>query len=123
MISDCLRPGRANAFCPSNAEQFGEERRRCCGDSSLSRGAITTAMPITADDANHTRQRKMISHSFADKTLRDLEPMLKYWVGKMKDKLGEKATAGEQVDMLKYYNCTTFGECLQTAALRSVLTE
>lgn len=25
---------------------------------------------ITADDANHSRQRKLLSHSFADKTLK-----------------------------------------------------
>ncbi|KAK4507480.1 hypothetical protein PRZ48_001215 [Zasmidium cellare] len=63
---------------------------------------------ITANDANHTRQRKLVSHAFADKSLRDLEPMLKQWAGTMRTKLGEKAAAGESVDMLKYYNSTTF---------------
>lgn len=32
--------------------------------------------------------------------------MLKQWVGKLKDKLVEKS--GEEVDLLKFYNCTTF---------------
>lgn len=63
---------------------------------------------ITADDANHSRQRKAVSHAFADKSLRDLEPMLKQWAQKMKDKLEEQALAGNEVDLLKYYNCTTF---------------
>lgn len=30
--------------------------------------------------------------------------MLKQWVGKLKDKLNEKI--GEEVDLLKFYNCT-----------------
>ncbi|CAK4032813.1 Isotrichodermin C-15 hydroxylase [Lecanosticta acicola] len=63
---------------------------------------------ITADDATHSRQRKLLSHAFADKTLKELEPMLKQWTGKMKGKLAERAGTGESVDMLKYYNCTTF---------------
>ncbi|USW47667.1 Putative cytochrome P450 [Septoria linicola] len=63
---------------------------------------------ITADDATHGRQRKLLSHSFADKTLKDLEPLLKYWVTKMRTKLEERINAGEKVDILKYYNCTTF---------------
>lgn len=61
---------------------------------------------ITADDANHSRQRKLVAHAFADKSLKDLEPMLKQWAGTMQRKLAEQA--GEPVDMLKYYNCTTF---------------
>lgn len=62
---------------------------------------------ITADDETHSRQRKLLSHAFADKTLKELEPMLKQWAGKMKNKLMEKAEARESVDLLKYYNCTT----------------
>ncbi|SMQ48585.1 unnamed protein product [Zymoseptoria tritici ST99CH_3D7] len=61
---------------------------------------------FTADDANHGRQRKILSHSFADKTLKDFEPMLKLWVGKLTDRIADKS--GEEVDLLQYYNCTTF---------------
>lgn len=63
---------------------------------------------ITANDANHSRQRKLVSHAFADKSLRDLEPMLLHWAATMRTKLAKKAAAGESVDMLKYYNSTTF---------------
>lgn len=62
----------------------------------------------TADDTNHSRQRKILSHAFADKSLKDLEPTLKHWVGLMKVKLEEKAGTNEKVDILKFYNCTTF---------------
>lgn len=68
---------------------------------------------ITADDATHSRQRKAVTHAFADKSLRDLEPMLKEWAWKMKDKLQQQAAAGKAVDILKYYNCTT---CMSNAA-------
>lgn len=60
---------------------------------------------ITANDANHSRQRKLLSHTFADKTLKDLEPLLKSWVEKMRTKLEERMNEGEKVDILKYYNC------------------
>lgn len=63
---------------------------------------------ITADDATHSRQRKLVSHAFADKSLKELEPMLKEWCGKLVDKLTQKAGADDDIDMLKMLNCTTF---------------
>lgn len=63
---------------------------------------------ISADDANHSRQRKILSNAFSDKALKEQEPLLKRWAGLMKQKLLERAEAGVQTDMLKYYNCTTF---------------
>ncbi|TKA82885.1 hypothetical protein B0A55_01177 [Friedmanniomyces simplex] len=63
---------------------------------------------IIAEDANHTRQRKILSHAFSDKALKEQEPMLKHWTEKMKRKIGGRAAKGEKVDMLKMYNCTTF---------------
>lgn len=61
---------------------------------------------ITANDANHSRQRKIMSNAFSDKTLKEQGPMLKRWAEKMKTKLAERAATGENIDMLKYYNCT-----------------
>lgn len=63
---------------------------------------------LTADDEQHSRQRRIVANAFADRSLKDLEPMLKQWVAKMVQKLGESASAGGKTDMLKYYNCTTF---------------
>ena len=63
---------------------------------------------ITADDANHARQRKILAHAFSDKALKDQEPLLKKWAELMKKKLGERADGKDKADMLKYYNCTTF---------------
>ena len=63
---------------------------------------------ITADDFNHGRQRKILSHAFSDKALKEQEPLLKRWAALMKKKLAERADGKDAVDMLKYYNCTTF---------------
>jgi cytochrome P450 len=63
---------------------------------------------ITADDAGHSRQRKILSNAFSDRALKEQEPLLKHWVELMKEKMLEAAEAGRKADLLKFYNCTTF---------------
>jgi cytochrome P450 len=63
---------------------------------------------ITADDADHSRQRKILSNAFSDRALKEQEPLLKRWVELMRDKMLETAEAGRKADLLKFYNCTTF---------------
>ena len=63
---------------------------------------------ISADDQNHGRQRKILSHAFSDKALKEQEPLLKKWSSLMRKKLSERADGKGHLDMLKYYNCTTF---------------
>jgi cytochrome P450 len=63
---------------------------------------------ISADDAGHSRQRKVLSNSFSDRALKEQEPLLKHWVELMKDKMLASAKAGKKADLLKFYNCTTF---------------
>jgi cytochrome P450 len=63
---------------------------------------------ITAPDETHSRFRKILSHSFADKTLKEVEPMLKFWTGKLQERLHESAVAGQSIDMVKLYNSATF---------------
>jgi cytochrome P450 len=63
---------------------------------------------ITADDANHSRQRKILSNSFSDRALKEQEPLLKGWVKLMREKMQEFATSGKEADLLMLYNCTTF---------------
>ncbi|KAK5108380.1 hypothetical protein LTR62_008336 [Meristemomyces frigidus] len=64
--------------------------------------------PITANDENHSRQRKILSHAFSDKALKEQEPLLKRWAEKMRDRMSQQADAGQKVDVLKMLNCTTF---------------
>ena len=73
---------------------------------------------ITADDVNHGRQRKILSHAFSDKALKEQEPLMKKWAELMRKKLAERAEGENTADMLKYYNCTTFdimGKCCSGA--------
>jgi hypothetical protein len=50
-----------------------------------------------------------MSHSFADRSIRELEPMLIGWVSKLVEKLAQPAANSTPADMLKWYNCATFG--------------
>ncbi|PPJ51845.1 hypothetical protein CBER1_09565 [Cercospora berteroae] len=60
------------------------------------------------DPAVHARQRKLLSHSFADRTLKELEPLLQHWITLFRCKLEERMRSGEKVDLVKWFNCTTF---------------
>ncbi|KAK5946777.1 hypothetical protein PMZ80_000920 [Knufia obscura] len=60
---------------------------------------------FTADGSTHSRQRKIVSHAFSDKALKEQESMLQLWAKKLRSKLAEQATRREQTDMLKI---TTF---------------
>lgn len=60
------------------------------------------------DDANHRRMRKLLSPAFSEKALRDQEGLLKRWAALMIQKLNDKTGAGESVDLVKYFNFTTF---------------
>lgn len=60
----------------------------------------------TARTEDHSRQRKIFSNAFSDRALKAQEPLIKSWSMKLAEKLGERN--GEKVDLLKYYNCTTF---------------
>lgn len=60
---------------------------------------------MTAGDAEHSRQRKIMSHAFSERTLKEQEPLLRSWAEKMKTKLAERITTGEEIDIVKFYNC------------------
>ena len=63
---------------------------------------------IRADDASHARQRKLVSHAFSDKALKDQELLLKRHVMLLVEKLQELAAANKDVNMVDWYNFTTF---------------
>lgn len=67
---------------------------------------------IHTTDADHTRVRKILSHSFSDKALKEQEPLLQRWADLLVTKLRQKCEEGGQggqgvVDMVSYYNFTT----------------
>lgn len=63
---------------------------------------------VTADDENHSRQRKILSTGFSEKAIKGYEPLLKSWAQKMIAEMSKQAKKAGKVDMLKYLNCTTF---------------
>ncbi|OBT52420.1 hypothetical protein VE04_06896 [Pseudogymnoascus sp. 24MN13] len=62
---------------------------------------------ITANRADHSRQRRLVSHAFSDKALREQEPLIKGYVDLLIQRLHERANSGP-LDMVAWYNWTTF---------------
>lgn len=63
---------------------------------------------ISANNADHTRERRLLAHAFSEKALRDQEPLIQSYVDLLVSKLHEHASAQSPVDVSKWYNYTTF---------------
>lgn len=63
---------------------------------------------LGAGREDHSRMRRVFSHAFSDKALREQEPLIQKYIGMLMQRLGEKAKAGLDVDLVRYYNFTTF---------------
>ena len=64
---------------------------------------------ISANNADHSRFRRLLSHAFSDSSLRGQEPIIKSYVDLLMKRLHEKSENGKQVqDMVAWYNFTTF---------------
>ncbi|KAJ1324739.1 aspirochlorine biosynthesis cytochrome P450 monooxygenase [Microdochium nivale] len=63
---------------------------------------------ITADNENHKRMRRTIAHAFSDKALRAQEHILKHYTDLFISKMAEKATTGEAINIVAWYNYATF---------------
>ncbi|EAW14333.1 cytochrome P450 [Aspergillus clavatus NRRL 1] len=63
---------------------------------------------LTANDADHARERRLLSHAFSERALREQESIVQQYVNSLILKLQEYAASGSAVDMAKWYNFTTF---------------
>lgn len=63
---------------------------------------------IVTNDDDHRRQRRLLAHAFSEKALRGQEDIMKHYIDLFIHKLSDKARAGEVVDIVKWYNFTTF---------------
>ncbi|KAF7585651.1 hypothetical protein BBP40_010354 [Aspergillus hancockii] len=63
---------------------------------------------ISANDADHTRYRKALSHAFSAKGIQEQEPLLARYVDKLIHRLKGIAESQLPADMVKWYNLTTF---------------
>ncbi|KAL9005678.1 MAG: hypothetical protein Q9188_001537 [Gyalolechia gomerana] len=64
---------------------------------------------LTANDADHSRIRRLLSHAFSDKALREQEPLIQVYVNTLIDGLRKKCKGtGCKADLANWFNWTTF---------------
>lgn len=64
---------------------------------------------IGADRHRHSQLRKLLSNAFSEKTLREQEPVMQQYVGKLIESLHKVCEGGKaSLDMVSWYNYTTF---------------
>jgi cytochrome P450 len=59
-------------------------------------------------EPEHKQQRKVLSSGFSEKSLREQEPLLLTWATKLLNKLKERTLRHEKVDLVEFFNFTTF---------------
>ncbi|KAI9729630.1 MAG: hypothetical protein M1818_008477 [Claussenomyces sp. TS43310] len=63
---------------------------------------------IAAASDRHAAQRRLLSHGFSEKALRDQEPTLQYYVDLFIRRLRDLSVTGERIDIVQWYNFFTF---------------
>ena len=64
---------------------------------------------IDSNYTDHSRFRRLLSHAFSDRALREQEPLLQRYINLLIQRLHERCSNGaEPLDMVKWYNWTTF---------------
>jgi cytochrome P450 len=78
-------------------------------DKRLYRSSLTAADNILlANDVDHSRQRRLLSHAFSEKALRSQEHILNSYLNLLISKLAMEAEPGRVANMVQWYNFTTF---------------
>lgn len=64
----------------------------------------------TPSDADHSRMRRLLAHAFSEKALREQETLITSYIDTLIDKLRQQnlGSEGGKVDLVKWYNFTTF---------------
>ena len=88
------------------------------GHKGLRKDPVFYALPpegvhnivTTPSDADHTRMRRLLAHAFSEKALREQEPLIVSYVDTLIDKLHQQihGPEGGKVDLVRWYNFTTF---------------
>ncbi|OLN97439.1 Isotrichodermin C-15 hydroxylase 5 [Colletotrichum chlorophyti] len=63
---------------------------------------------INAKSNDHGLLRRQLSHGFSDRSLRDQQPLIMSYVDKLIRRLHENVSDGKPVDLMAWYNFTTF---------------
>ena len=78
--------------------------------NSLHRILIPQLRFSVSNDADHSRQRKLLSHAFSDAAIREQEPLITQYFDLLIDKLNQQIEGPDHgvVDVTAWYNFTTF---------------
>ena len=62
------------------------------------------------NDADHARMRRLLGYAFTGSAMKDQEPLITFYLEHLVDKLKEQieGPSGGKVDLVKWYNFTTF---------------
>ncbi|KAL8909504.1 MAG: hypothetical protein Q9207_000184 [Kuettlingeria erythrocarpa] len=63
---------------------------------------------VTANDADHSRIRRLLSHAFSDKALREQEPLIQGYIDSLVTGLKKSMDTDGKVDLSKWFNWMTF---------------
>lgn len=63
---------------------------------------------IASGEEDHARMRRNLSHAFSDKALRSQESLIQEYVNLLVRQLDERAEAKIPIDIMRWYNYTTF---------------
>ena len=63
---------------------------------------------LVADRETHTRQRRLLAHAFSESALREQEPFLQMYAGKLLDQLAYECTRQEPINMTAWITFTAF---------------
>ena len=64
---------------------------------------------ITANDADHSRYRRLLGHGFSDKALREQESLIQTYIGNLMDGLKKHIQGSEgKANLVDWFNWTTF---------------
>lgn len=63
---------------------------------------------LASSEADHSRMRRNLAHAFSDKALREQETLVQQYVDLLVDRLDEHAAEDKPVDIMRWYNYTTF---------------
>ncbi|KAL9608412.1 MAG: hypothetical protein Q9167_006760 [Letrouitia subvulpina] len=67
---------------------------------------------LNANDADHSRFRRLLSHAFSENALRQQEPLLQSYVdlliAKLRNQIATSTTSTAKLDLVKWFNFVTF---------------
>lgn len=74
-------------------------------DKRIANGERSVA---TSADAQHSNQRRIFSHAFSDRALREQQPLLDHYADLMIAKMKDASSGGQHIDIVSFYNFVTF---------------